>query len=282
MRPNVSMLVVGDELLDGYIDEANAAWTSRRLRERGIALDRVTIVRDDIEAIRAEVARWQHGPRPSILLTSGGIGGTWDDVTYLAVAEALGVEVHLVEGLARPVRDIIRWAADQGYTFDEDSVDGMLRIATIPEGATVHPLRTYLACVRYAIDGGATVADGAEVVMLPGPPGHFQALMEELVMPDLLPDLGNHPTVVEVTHDYPETLLVGPVRRVRQRYPEVTVGSYPGQPMLLRFQGPRGPAAAAAAQLEEDIDRLDRHPAAEALRAAWQQQAAAWDPGGAS
>ena len=278
VTPRASMVVVGDEILDGYIDEANAAWTSRRLRERGIALERVTTVRDEVASIRDEILRGLAGPRPVAVLTSGGVGGTWDDVTYAAVADALGVPLRLDPGLARPVERIIEWAGAQGFTFDEDSVQGMLRIATVPEGAAVHHLRTYLACVRCPIDGGLAAPKGAEVIVLPGPPGHFRALMEEIVLPKVFPDDGMAPHVVEVTHDYPETLLVGPMRRIAQRFDEVTIGSYPGATMLVRFQGPRLAAESAAEQLRDELCTLDAHPAAETLKEAWQQQAASWGP----
>jgi molybdenum cofactor synthesis domain-containing protein len=276
--PRASMIVIGDEILDGYVEEANAAWTSRQLRERGVALERVATVRDEVASIRDEIERALAGPRPAAVLTSGGVGGTWDDVTYAAVAEALGVPLRLDPGLARPVEGIIEWAHAQGFTFDEDSVQGMLRIATVPQGAKVHHLRTYLACVRCSVDGGLSAPAGAEVIVLPGPPGHFRALMEEVVLSEVFPDDGTAPHVVEVTHDYPETLLVGPMRRIRQRYDSVTVGSYPGATMLVRFQGPLAAAESAAAQLRRELRALDAHPAADRLKEAWQQQAASWAP----
>lgn len=278
VTPRACMVVIGDEILDGYIDEANAAWTSKRLRERGLALERVTTVRDEVASIREEIERALAGPRPTIVLTSGGVGGTWDDVTYAAVADALRVPLNLDPGLARPVERIIEWAETQGFTFDEDSVQGMLRIATIPEGAVVHHLRTYLACVRCPVDGGLTAPSGAEVIVLPGPPGHFRTLMEEVVLPEAFPERGAARHVVEVTHDYPETLLVGPMRRIRQRHDDVAIGSYPGTTMLVRFQGPRDTTEAAAAELRRELRELDAHPAAETLKEAWQRQAASWGP----
>jgi molybdopterin-biosynthesis enzyme MoeA-like protein len=268
----VRLIVVGGEVLDGFVADANIRLVALRLRECGVPLDRVAVVDDDADAIAAEVRSALAGPRPMLVLTTGGTGGTWDDVTYRGIATALDRDLAVAPELAEPLGRIIDWTEAEGYPLDDDAVAGMMRIATIPAGSVVHFVSSWLACVQTDVDGGLAAAGGAAVVALPGPPGHVQRLIDELVLPVVL--AGRRGTVrhVDVTHEYPETLLVGELRRVHLRHPEVKLGSYPGEPMTIRFSGTIGDVTAASAELTAFLAELDRHPGAAALRRAWRRQ----------
>lgn len=269
LRIRARIVVVGDEVLDGFVADANARWLTQRLRTAGVALDRIAIVPDDIEAIAAEVRAGLAAPRPSIVLTTGGVGGTHDDVTYEAVARALDVPLVVAPELAAPVRDVIAWTTSTGYLLDEESVAGMMRIATVPAGSAVRLLQRWLAGVHVDIDGGPTVAGGTAVVMLPGPPHHLQTVVDERVIPEVLGGEGIPLAVAEVSHEYPETLLVGHLARIRARHPKVKVGSYPGKPMLVRFTGEPDDISGAAAELTAALAEMAVDPATAKLRAAW-------------
>ena len=88
-----SVVLIGDELLDGWVEDRNAGWLAGRLAVLGIPLDRIQVVPDEFaaiaEALGAELAR----ARPRVVVTSGGIGSTPDDLTMDAVARHLGREV---------------------------------------------------------------------------------------------------------------------------------------------------------------------------------------------
>ena len=86
-----AVLVIGDEILSGKVEEANVPVLARALRQLGILLARVVVVMDDVETIAREVA--QLSREHDWLFTSGGIGPTHDDVTIEAVARAFGVRV---------------------------------------------------------------------------------------------------------------------------------------------------------------------------------------------
>src|SRR5262249_44080667 len=86
-----AMLVIGDEILAGKVEENNLLALARTLRGLGILLKRASVVRDDVDAIAHEVAELSRGH--DWLFTSGGVGPTHDDVTVEAVARAFGVRV---------------------------------------------------------------------------------------------------------------------------------------------------------------------------------------------
>ena len=89
--PTAAILVIGNEILSGKVEEANVAVLARELRRLGILLQRVVVVMDDVETIAREVK--ELSATHDWLFTSGGVGPTHDDVTVEAVARAFGVPV---------------------------------------------------------------------------------------------------------------------------------------------------------------------------------------------
>lgn len=84
-------MVIGNEILSGNIVDTNTPWLAKTLHARGVDLLRVEYIADDMEDIKSTVLRLKKlvGPEGAVF-TSGGIGPTHDDVTYEALAAALG------------------------------------------------------------------------------------------------------------------------------------------------------------------------------------------------
>ena len=272
----LDLVVIGDEILDGFIAEDNGRWLSERSRELGTPLRRMLVVRDGPEDIRQALELCLQDPkRPRVVLTSGGVGGTWDDVTYEAVAATLGATTRYDDDLAAPVEYVLDYMESLGFEMDEDAIEGMRRIARVPAPSTVIRHRRFLACTISNVDGGA--ADGGvSIVTLPGPPGHFRMLVDGVVVPELLEGRGLVTSVAEIEHEYPENVLAGVLRRIRARHSEVTIGSYPGDVMLVRLQGPTAAVKAGAEELRAFLTELDRHPASDDVKLTWKQQVASW------
>ena len=86
--PTAAILLIGNEILSGKVEDENARYLVRQLRDRGVAVGRIEIVPDDLDDIARSVRalsdrfRW--------VFTSGGVGPTHDDVTLPAIAAAFG------------------------------------------------------------------------------------------------------------------------------------------------------------------------------------------------
>ena len=118
-----AVLVVGNELLSGKVQDANLVVLATMLRELGVSLRRVVMVPDEVETIAAEVrvlSRDHH-----YVFTSGGVGPTHDDVTIESVARAFGVKV-----VTSPLMKSMLRAH-----YGARCTDGHLRMALIPDGA---------------------------------------------------------------------------------------------------------------------------------------------------
>src|ERR671934_1067664 len=103
MPKTAGIILIGNEILSGKIQDANAAYLCRELRALGVDVRRISVIPDDVALIAEEVAVFSRDH--DIVFTSGGVGPTHDDVTIEGVARALGVPVvrhpHLVALLER-------------------------------------------------------------------------------------------------------------------------------------------------------------------------------------
>jgi molybdenum cofactor synthesis domain-containing protein len=264
-----SILVIGDELLGGYVPDRNSPWLATRLRAHGVPLNRVHVVPDDAgaidEALTAELAR----ARPRLVVTSGGIGSTPDDLTYEAVAASLGRELVEDPTIGARIDAALAWTGEQGMEVTDRFAWHLRRMARIPAGSRLL-LREqgWAPGVAVEVDGGC-LAGGASVVVLPGVPSEFRAIVTEVVEPQLLAGRNPLPAVVEVEHRFPESALNLVFERVLTEHPDVTLGSYPGRRMLVRLSGPEAAVASAAAVVREAITSLEATPAGARLAAAW-------------
>jgi len=120
-----AFLAIGNELLTGKVIEANLAPLAKLLRTLGIQLCTAEIVLDDVPTLAATIARLsrQYG----VVITSGGVGPTHDDVTIEAAALAFGRRVVRDESLVALVQK----------TFGDRTTDAHLRFADVPEGAAL-------------------------------------------------------------------------------------------------------------------------------------------------
>jgi molybdenum cofactor synthesis domain-containing protein len=125
-RPRTAaVLIIGNEILSGKVEEANLVVLARGLRPLGIALARVVVIPDDVDVIVREVR--ELAAAHDWLFTSGGVGPTHDDVTVEAVAQAFGLRVVSDAGMEALIR---------GH-YQERTTEGHLRMALVPEGAAL-------------------------------------------------------------------------------------------------------------------------------------------------
>ena len=170
MQPRAAVVVTGAEVLRGAVADLNGAFLARELEEDGVRVERVELLDDDGDAIAAAVRR-ALAEGFDLVVTTGGLGGTHDDLTMEAVATACGLPMELrPEALAlveaaygeRRRRDGV--SARTQHTFEQKQ-------ATLPRGATmIPPAGTAPGC---AIEVGEAV-----VVVLPGPPSEVHRMWE--------------------------------------------------------------------------------------------------------
>lgn len=172
------VLTVGDELLTGNTIDSNSAFIAKKLTERGYWVRRITTVGDDIEEIKTAV-REVLKRKPEVLVISGGLGPTHDDVTMLAVSEALGRKLVLCEKCLERIREFYRDLYKEGLIDDPELNEARIKMAYLPEGAT-------------ALNNSEGAAPGAyidhkktKIFVLPGMPREMKVMLEKEVLPRL-------------------------------------------------------------------------------------------------
>ena len=164
------MVAVGDELLLGDLVNGNAAWLGAELAAVGVPVVHSSMVGDDLDRIVAAVRRAREDA--DVVLLTGGLGPTADDLTRDAVAAVAGVPLERWPELEQRLRDRFR---DYGF----DMPEAVLRQADVPSGAT--PLDNPAGTAP----GLRLDLDGTLLLALPGPPNELAAVMRAGVLADL-------------------------------------------------------------------------------------------------
>jgi len=184
----VSIISVGNELLNGDTLNSNAACLGQRLADLGLAVHHETCVPDDHAAIADALLTAL--ATSTVVLTIGGLGPTRDDLTRTAVAQALGRALHDNPAVADGIRDYLQ---RRGVAIPAEAVRLQ---ALVPEGASVLPNPNGTAPGLWCdLDAGRAV------VLLPGPPSEFIPMVDDQVVPRLrarLPAALAAPRVVRV------------------------------------------------------------------------------------
>lgn len=173
-RPaRAGIVVTGTEVLSGRVRDRNGPWLSERLFEQGVDLAHILIVGDRPADVRAAL-EFMAAEGLDVVITSGGLGPTADDLTAEAVAAFQGREPVLDEALEGRIAEILRPLAERYPQLDRDAIAaGNRKQATIPRGATVlEPVGTAPGLVVAPAEGRS----GPTVVVLPGPPRELQPM----------------------------------------------------------------------------------------------------------
>lgn len=192
-----AIILIGDELLSGRTQDLNLKYIAECLQNVGIVLQECRIVLDKTDAIvKAVNALREHH---TYVFTTGGIGGTHDDITYESVAKALNLplEIHQ-EGLQM-----------LAAIYHERLNDARSRMALVPKGAVVRKK------LSYQIEN---------IYMLAGIPKVMREMFDE-ILPSLQHGKPIHSITVKAS--IWENDIADELRTIQSEWPEVSIGSYP-------------------------------------------------------
>ncbi len=204
---NVGIVTVGNELLSGDTANTNASWLATELTDRGVRVGRITVVPDD-STIIAETVGW-FSDRFDATIVTGGLGGTPDDLTVAAVAEAFEQPLVPNERARADVTESIR--ANQADNPDAEISIDIESEASIPQGARV-------LLNDPGLSPGCVLGS---VYVLPGIPSEMRSMFGSVAHEFS----GDRRTRTVYTTD-PESQLLGTLDAVTDTF-AVSVGCYP-------------------------------------------------------
>ena len=181
MSARAGIVVTGTEVLTGRVRDRNGPWLADRLLELGIELAHITICGDRPEDMQAQL-QFLADEGVDLIITSGGLGPTADDLTAEVVGRFQGREMVLDDALEERIADILRPLMKRWRNLDFDAVrEANRKQAIVPEGAfVIDPAGTAPGLVVPPAEGRA----GPTVVVLPGPPRELHAMWPTAVESD--------------------------------------------------------------------------------------------------
>ncbi|WP_276279162.1 competence/damage-inducible protein A [Halorussus caseinilyticus] len=207
----VAILTVGDEVLAGDTENTNATWLAGRLTDAGATVARILTVPDDRELVAETVREWADAF--DAVVVTGGLGGTHDDVTADAIADAFDSELVVDETVREDVIATVAAYRDENpETVEAHELDlDVDAWAALPEGGrpVLNPEGLCPGCVL------------GNVYAFPGVPTEMRALFEAVA-----DEFGGDVVSATLYTPQPEASLLGAIAGVRDRF-DVAVGSYP-------------------------------------------------------
>ncbi len=218
--PTASLLAIGNELLNGAVRDANLFSLNQHLTRMGFSVEYAAMVRDDPTKI-ATMFLFLLTQQPDVLLCSGGLGPTEDDLTLSALAEALHVPLTLNSAAADLVECHYDRLLAQHYLAQRGPAFARQKMATLPSGAEPLPNPVGTA-PGVKLEHQRTV-----IYVLPGVPLELEAIFAASIAPELLrrfkPGMWAEHTLL--VHCDDEADLAIPLRDVAHRHPDVYLKS---------------------------------------------------------
>jgi nicotinamide-nucleotide amidase len=176
MAVDIEIVCIGNELLIGKVVNTNASWMSKRATSIGVTVKRITVVADDVEEMSAAF-REVLSRKPRFIITSGGLGPTFDDKTLEGIAKSLNSKVVVNAEALEMVKAKYKEYAKTINISEGEMTPPRVKMATIPEGAqpVLNPIGTAPG-VRIDVNGTVLIA-------LPGVPKEMEAIFDASVVP---------------------------------------------------------------------------------------------------
>ena len=222
MNQKMEMICVGNELLIGKTLNTNAHWLAKRATTCGIMVKRIVVVGDDVNEIAGAVRkalRW----KPKFIVTTGGLGPTFDDKTLEGVAGALNRKLEVNEKALKMVRERYNSYFAEGKIARVELTPARIKMATLPERAEPLPNPVGTA------PGVLINVEETSLIALPGVPTEMKAIFEESVAPLLRKEAGEL-TFFETSmyaDGIMESALAPLIDTVMQDNPHVYIKSHP-------------------------------------------------------
>ncbi|MEM2249121.1 MAG: nicotinamide mononucleotide deamidase-related protein [Candidatus Bathyarchaeia archaeon] len=184
MSVQMEIICVGNELLIGKTLNTNAQWLAKRATSLGVTLKRITVVGDDVDEIACAV-REALGRKPRFIITTGGLGPTFDDKTLEGIAKAINRRLELNEKALEMVRKKYEEYAKARKINAIEMTEHRIKMAQLPEGAEPLPNPVGTA------PGVLVRIGGTDLIALPGVPSEMEAIFDEQVVDMLKKETGD-------------------------------------------------------------------------------------------
>jgi len=216
----LGIIAIGNELLDGKVLETNSNWMEKHLVPLGLEIRRRATVRDELEEIGEAIDFVR--AQCDVIITSGGLGPTHDDMTLMAIAQYLGLNLVENPEAVEIVKRQYKTLHEKGIVQAPDMTESRKKMAQLPEGSK-------------ALDNQVGGAPGVmirsketTIFCLPGVPSELEFIFEDSVLPWIRDNVSQkfHEEIIEFGFK-DESVFAPAINVVMKNVPGVWVKSLP-------------------------------------------------------
>jgi molybdenum cofactor synthesis domain-containing protein len=218
----MEIVCVGNELLIGKTINTNAAWMAKRATSLGMEVKRITVVPDDVDEIAGGTIEALNR-KPGFLVTTGGLGPTFDDKTLQGISRALGRKLEINDKALEMVKAKYESYVKQGRIEKVDLTTPRIKMAKLPEKS--EPLENPVGTAP----GVLLKVRETVLIALPGVPSEMEAIFEGSVVP-LLKKVAGDTTFFEASifaGSVMESTLAPLIDQAMHENPWVYIKSHP-------------------------------------------------------
>jgi nicotinamide-nucleotide amidase len=216
----IELLMIGNEILIGKTQDTNSNWMARRITKFGHKLKRIITIGDNIETIANTIQEILER-KPDIIITSGGLGPTWDDQTLVAIAKGLGRELELNKHAYESIKKAYENAVEKKILKLRGMTKEREKMAFLPKGAIPLPNTVGTA-------PGVKIKEKNTIIfVLPGVPAEMKSIFRNIIKPILKEKKGKFVEKGFLFSGIGESQIAAYTNKLEEKYPELWIKTHP-------------------------------------------------------
>lgn len=222
MNNFVEIISIGNELLIGKTLNTNAQWLAKQITSLGLFIHRITVVGDDVKEISSTI-RESINRNPCFVLTTGGLGPTFDDKTLEGIAKGLDSRTEVNKKALNMVKERYHTYSEENGIEKIDLTSYRMKMAILPKGAKPLPNPVGTA------PGVQVKQENVIIIALPGVPSEMKYIFNESVAP-IMKKLGYNSAFFERSihsTDVMESEIAPDIEKVLKNNPSIYIKSHP-------------------------------------------------------
>jgi len=216
----IELLMIGNEILIGKTQDTNSNWMTKRITKFGHKVKRITTIGDELETI-SDTLRDILKREPTIIITSGGIGPTFDDMTLRGIANGLNRKLELNEHAYNSIKKAYERAHKKGLLQLEGMTKEREKMAYLPQDSIPLP-NTIGTAPGVKIEIGKTT-----IFILPGVPSEMKAMFRNVITPILKKEKGKFIEKGFLFSGIGESQIAAYTNELEKKYPQLWIKTHP-------------------------------------------------------
>lgn len=216
----IELLMIGNEILIGKTQDTNSNWMTKRITKYGHQVKRITVIGDNLDTISSTLKRILLR-KPDIIITSGGIGPTFDDMTLKGIAKGLGRDLELNKKAFKSIKKTYERAYHKGLLKLEGMTKERKKMAYLPQDSTPLPNTVGTA------PGVKIIENETTIFILPGVPAEMKAIFRNIIIPILKEEKSNFVEKGFSFMGIGESQIAPYITKLEEKYPQLWIKTHP-------------------------------------------------------